>query len=279
VNDDDTPNNDDDNTSVATKMLTKLPPIMYAFGCQIQIYSIFYSVEDSRVSISSRGGVGGLMSFMPVIVAAPTCMALCFSCVGSFGVMAFPGEDIDGDVLKNLSNKGDLGQVARCLLIIAVLLAAPLIVFPARNCLQAAVTPFLKPVSDPNERTESSAEAERMNSKLTRIATTVVVCTISGSLAISQVDFLSLLSILGAFVASPLMIVLPGVALIKLLLIGDDDEEEDDREKGLLTIPKEYFGKHELGPRFKVFAAFIGMWCIVVGLIVFGTNLATDVFA
>jgi len=269
ASDDDTSGDERDTFSLK-KMATSLPPIIYAFGCQIQIFSIFYSVEDSRASISSRGGVGGLVSFLPVIIGACTLMIICFGCVGFFGVLSFPGKKIDGDVLNMLNDKGkNLGHAARGLLVFAVMLAAALIVFPARNCLFSTFMHMLEKEGVGGEETASSPREQTI-----RCLMTFLVCAISSTLAISQISFLSLLTILGAFVAAPLMIVLPGVALLKLLLLEDNEDEEDrnDREKGLLAVDI-YSDKHKLSSKFRIFSVFIASWCVVVGCVVFGANL------
>ena len=100
------------------------------------------------------GGMGGggaddrsdggdaIAYFTPVVVGSCVLMMVLFSLCGLFGVLAFPGEgrEIAGDVLSVLARKGTLGNIARGVLVLACVLSAPLLVHPARSCIDELVT-------------------------------------------------------------------------------------------------------------------------------------------
>eukprot|EP00939_MAST-03C_sp_MAST-3C-sp1_P003929 g3929.t1 len=164
-----------------------LPVILYSFGCQFQIIDIYYSF-----------GRGGVSTFTPVICIAVSLMFCLFSVCGVFGVAAFAdqgNDDIDGDVLKVLGKKGHLGKVSSIVLVGACVLAAPLIVLPARSSL-------LSLLSTP------STAVER------RIAATCLIVSVATALAVSRVKFLVVIGGMGAFLCSPLFFVLPGCGLL-----------------------------------------------------------------
>ena len=119
------PGSDDSSGSEIIATGLALPPILYAFGCQIQIFDVYSSV-------SKREGIDRLKDFLFCILSAIIGMTLTFTAVGFFGVMAFPDKDIKGDVLQMLVNKGLLGSVARGGLVFAIGLSAPLIVHPTK---------------------------------------------------------------------------------------------------------------------------------------------------
>ena len=57
---------------------------------------------------------------------------------------------------------------------------------------------------------------------------TLTVVAMSTSLALSGVDFLYAVSIMGAFIASPLFFILPGVACVKMLAATHAANHLDD---------------------------------------------------
>lgn len=107
-------------------------PVIYAFGCQFQVFDIYASVVGDVEHSNPNAGMHGIVHFVPVLLGAVAMMTLTFSLTGVFGVLTFPGQDIAGDVLTMLDSKGVLGNVARGVLVLACVLAAPLIVHPAR---------------------------------------------------------------------------------------------------------------------------------------------------
>ena len=124
------PNGD---SPVASKMGSALPILLYAFGCQFQMFDIYQSWKDD-------GGDGAVSLFLPVIIAAVLLMTVLFSIVGVFGVYSFPDEQtISGDVLQMLARKGQLGAVARVLLVIAVCVASPIVIIIARSSLASSL--------------------------------------------------------------------------------------------------------------------------------------------
>jgi amino acid permease len=181
------------------------PVILFAFGCQFQLIDIYRGVEAARVqskhTTASLAVRTGSSHFVPVIVAACSSMLVLFALTGVFGVLAFPGQVIEGDILTMLASKGALGDVSRGLLIVACILAAPLLVHCARSCISSIVVYFFgthRPV-------------------LRNRAMTVAVTLLALTIALSGVDFLVGVSAMGAFLCPPLFYLLPGGALLRLV--------------------------------------------------------------
>ena len=169
---------------------TAVPVILYAFGCQIQIFDIYDSVGQKRTP-------RGIHHFVPVMAAAVLLMVVLFSLVGVFGYFAFRGTHIHGDVLKNLQSKGTLGNVARGMLVLACILAAPLIVHPTQVCLGASIEALVLP-------------RPLRSFTFGRLMLTFGIVGSAVGLALSGIKFLVVVGALGAFICSPLFFILPG---------------------------------------------------------------------
>ena len=180
-----------------TQIGTAVPVILYAFGCQIQVFDIYESV-------GKKGTKNGVVHFIPVLIAAVSLMVVLFSATGIFGVYSFPDSDISGDVLQTLAKKGLLGKIARGVLVLACVLAAPLIIHPTRTCLASFVQVFQN----------MDSEHDKEMSNFARIVLTIIVVGSSTTLAISGINFLVVVGALGAFIASPLFFVIPGLMLL-----------------------------------------------------------------
>ena len=190
-----------------------------------------------------------------------------------------------------LEQKGTLGAVARATLVVAITLSAPLIALPARNCILSAAIYLFTGEADSGSssdddftltKEELCSEFERKNKKWRNASTTFCV-SCSCVLAISGVKFGTLLNVLGAFVAAPLMIILPAVALLKKLTMSEKQFEEEEDEK----IQKHYekllgessngrtisTSKHSLTESVRLGMIFISAVCVFVGFITFGVNL------
>ena len=117
-------------TDIASALSKSLPVILYAFGCQFQLIDIFLSLEGQRrqlrrqvhdrisehntianlndLSFVCRSmaeseadderdpAAGSMAYFSPVAFSAVAAMFVLFAIVGVFGVLAFPGQDIQG---------------------------------------------------------------------------------------------------------------------------------------------------------------------------------------
>ena len=182
-----------------TQIGTAVPVILYAFGCQIQVFDIYESV-------GKKGTKNGVVHFIPVLIAAVSLMVVLFSATGIFGVYSFPDSDISGDVLQTLAKKGLLGKIARGVLVLACVLAAPLIIHPTRTCLASFMQVF--------HSTNMDSEHDKEMSNFARIVLTIIVVGSSTTLAISGINFLVVVGALGAFIASPLFFVIPGLMLL-----------------------------------------------------------------
>jgi amino acid permease len=273
------PGSDDSSGSEIIATGLALPPILYAFGCQIQIFDVYSSV-------SKREGIDRLEDFLFCILSAIIGMTLTFTAVGFFGVMAFPDKDIKGDVLQMLVNKGLLGSVARGGLVFAIGLSAPLIVHPTK-LMFSNVYRFLfrgkdnvpEFVSDTGESPEAEdvkyCGRECCNTENVLITLTVVA--MSTSLAVSGVDFLYAVSIMGAFIASPLFFILPGVACVKMLAAThaanhlDNETISQFNDNGRALLPAVDGRDSEAGSSRKLsaccrrFSFAISLWLITIG--------------
>jgi amino acid permease len=227
----------DDKAAYAAALGSALPVLLYSFGCQFQVFDIFASVMQGR----PQGG--GVAFFVPSVLGAVLAMTLLFSIVGIFGVFAFPGQAISGNILQILPHKGTLGAIAQAVLVVALCAAAPLIVHPARACLMGAVMPrFLSASSSPSavvatetdqiegiekeeeEEEEDKVVGEGMSTRSRppsfrqRVLLTTAIVAVAAGLAVSRIDFLVIVEAMGSFLCSPLFFIAPGVSLMRTAL-------------------------------------------------------------
>mmetsp|Transcript_6619 Transcript_6619/g.17202 ORF Transcript_6619/g.17202 Transcript_6619/m.17202 type:complete len:472 (-) Transcript_6619:698-2113(-) len=178
-----------------------LPVVVYAFGCQFQLLDIVLSFGG--------GAAPGLRRLVPVIAAAVTMMIAAFSLTGVFGVLAFPGQEIAGDVLTMLETKGPLGNAARGLLVVACTLSCPLLLHTARMSAASFARGCSRRRRLPRPSDNEACEVLRVR----LFGAFLVSC--STALALSGLDFLLVVGAMGAFLCAPLFYVLPGVALLR----------------------------------------------------------------
>ena len=181
--------------------------------------------------------------FLPVIIGAVLLMTVLFSIVGVFGVYSFPDEQtISGDVLQMLARKGPLGAVARVLLVIAVCVASPIIIIIARSSLASGLgivgsgghigdgqqldrdngdshqlchDGVGQQLSDDGHQLSANADSQQLSAKQ-RVGMTLAITCVATSLALARVDFLIVIGAMGAFFCSPLLYIVPGVALLRM---------------------------------------------------------------
>jgi hypothetical protein len=195
-------------SSEGVAALVVFPAVLYGFGCQIQIIDIYRGTAQGP-----RPGAGGarLRNFLPVVASSCSAMLLLFSAVGVFGVLCFPGQKIPGDVLTLMSRKGQLGQVAKVVLVVAVVSAAPLIVYPARAMLRRSVSQVLCSSGS------ADVDVDGCVGRFAHILWTASIVAASASVALSGVDFMLATGAMGAFLGAPLFFVVPGACLIVLV--------------------------------------------------------------
>ena len=270
---------------------TAVPVILYAFGCQIQIFSIYESVGQKKMP-------GGVRHFVPVLVGAVALMVVLFSLVGVFGYYTFEGAQIDGDVLKSLMTKGTLGNVARGMLVLACLLAAPLIVNPTLACFAPTFNSISAAASSASSASSSSSSsssssASSSSSSVRRWERPLLVFIVVGlavTLALSGINFLVVVGALGAFICSPLFFILPGGMLLhamkfgcyndgqqassastlnQMLLVKEEEEEDEDENK---DEEDDSVGKLQvllLSRRERCGAIAMGLWLFIMGVLTF----------
>jgi amino acid permease len=238
------------------------PVILFAFGCQFQLIDIYRGVEASRLQSEHATSLGvsrGSSHFFPVVLAACSSMLVLFALTGVFGVLAFPGQDIAGDILTMLASKGVLGNVARGLLIVACILAAPLLVHCARSCISTIVVHFFG--------TQQPVLRNRLM--------TVAVVLLALLIALSGVDFLVGVSAMGAFLCPPLFYLLPGGALLRLVWLTRHRSAAglaDSGDSALLSSMSDE-GSRRHDDRLTTTSA-ISMGLLAVSLIVTGAGTA-----
>ena len=206
----------------------------------------------------------GISYFLPVILGSVSSMIMLFGLVGVCGLLAFPGQDIDGDVLTMLGDKGMLGTLARALLAFAVFLASPLLVHPARGCVTSLVVHFFgdsRPV-------------------LRNTVLTVGIVFVAAAIALSGLDFLIVVSAMGAFLCSPLFFLLPAAALLWIIwgwdgTIQTDISAEAAMNSDLLGNDQQHlYNKNDsnlsnLSAQGRIIATGLAVWLILVGISVF----------
>ena len=242
---------------------TAVPIILYAFGCQIQIFDIYDSVGKKRKR-------GGLRYFVPVLMGAVSLMVVLFSLVGVFGYFAFPDQKISGDVLKSLMTKGALGNVARGMLVLACVFAAPLIVNPVLVCF----TPVLQLMLGYEESPRKDEHAQTTFQKWRYLLIFMIVGS-AASLALSVIHFLVVVGALGAFIASPLFFILPGGMLLYSMQGNQSNRNDNGVNLTLLDdgSMEEPSDRLELSKKEKCGAMFMGLWLVVIGVLTFVLSL------
>lgn len=162
---------------------TPLPAIMYAFGCQFQVIDIFRATTVAAPP-DRRHGSRALAYFVPVALAATASQATLFTSAGCFGLLAFPGQNITGDMLGMLSEKGTAGEVARWSIVLALICAAPLLVQPTKALTRPMVVEFTRACGAQN-----APQGWKFNAALT-----LAIMAIATGLALSSLPFLLLVS-------------------------------------------------------------------------------------
>jgi amino acid permease len=114
----------------SSNLVSFAPVIVFAFGCQVQVTPIYWSLPSRERSVSR---------FVPLFSAAVFSAFAVFVAMGTFGVLAFPSRKFDsGDVLLNFDPKSTTAIVGRLALTVSLSLMSPLLVFPARDSIKAA---------------------------------------------------------------------------------------------------------------------------------------------
>jgi amino acid permease len=108
-----------------TGVLRAWPMIVFSFGCQAQVISIF---EDLPVPESKRT-VGRFMTIVWAACSANTALVVF---TGLFGVLAFPYQHLQGDVLKMLPPDSPEATISRACLSLSLVFMSPLLVWPIR---------------------------------------------------------------------------------------------------------------------------------------------------
>ena len=133
--------------------------------------------------------------------------------------------------------------------------------------------------SDTGESIEAGGvkDSEKGCCNTGNVLITLTVVAMSTSLALSGVDFLYAVSIMGAFIASPLFFILPGVACVKMLAATHagnhlDDERItrfNDNSSALLSAfdkrESEAGSSRKLSACCRRFSFAISLWLITIG--------------
>ena len=218
-----------------------------------------------------------------------------FSIVGIFGVFAFPGQAISGNILQILARKGTLGAIAKAVLVVALCAAAPLIVHPARACLAGAVMPRPPAVVVATDAEEEDAGVVREDTNTRprppempvgedtnarpgrrsfqqRVLLTAAIVAIAAGLAVSRIDFLVVVQAMGAFLCSPLFFIAPGVSLMHTVLAKKGQRSRAELDPAGAATAGQWLmaDQQECKPtdalQSLAVTYFIAAWLIVVGL-------------
>ena len=171
-----------------------------------------------------------------------------------------------------LVGRGDLGDIARGVVVTAMLLAAPLLVNPTRHFFASV----LRYVCCQGSR-------HRTQGALFNFLLTFGVVGMSLSLALSGLNFLSIVSIMGAFLGAPLFFILPGITLVSILNINVNEDSHwllekhaahsadqmQERSSAIQTQVRlvNQRKKKWLSPCAQWTAWFMGIYLCVVGII------------
>ena len=197
---------------------------IYSFACQFQLMSIFQDLRsrlESSSSSSSSSTVATAVTasspprvrFGAVVGGAVGGMICLFGLTGIFGVLAFPGVQVSGDILKTLDTK-PLGPAVRGCLAVAIGLSGPLMIHPTREgfvrfgALIAGRTGLITP-----RRAELIAEKPPL---AIHVLLTALIVATSTTIALTFDQLMVLVSYLGAFLLCPLGLAFPAVALVLL---------------------------------------------------------------
>ena len=185
---------------------------MYSFACQFQLMAIFQDLS-SRLRESSPTASPVRARFGAVVCGAVSGMIVLFGATGVFGVLAFPGKQLDGDVLKELAYK-PIGKVVRGCLTVGIGLSGPLMVHPTREGFVrfgALVAQRLGWLSESRYETVSKRPPW-----IVHAAITAGIIAVSTTVALTFDKLMVLVGFLAAFLLIPLGLFFPAVALLIL---------------------------------------------------------------
>jgi amino acid permease len=146
------------------KFVSFAPVVIFAFGCQVQMTPIYWSLPARSRSVAE---------FVPVFSTAVFGYFILVVCVGVFGVLAFPSHKFDcGDVLLNFDPRSTSAIIGRLALTVSLSLMSPLLVFPARESMKNALFP--------GEYWQWQDESGEKQPALARVVHVLITCTILG---------------------------------------------------------------------------------------------------
>lgn len=172
-------------------VLEAVPLIVFSFGCQAQVIPLFNALPPRLQTTRS---------FMPVIVTAPALYGLMVTVVGLFGVLAFPGIKISGDVMQGFPATSVPAVTGRAALSVALTLMMPLLMWPNRD----SVTAIVK-VCFPR----------KPKSQLGHVVSTVVLLGVEFTLAVVSPGVEKVYGLLGATAGSFLFFIWPAVCVLR----------------------------------------------------------------
>lgn len=146
--------------------------------------------------------------FGGVVALATSAQLVLFALSGCFGVLAFPGEQVNGNVLISLESK-PLGALTFGALALGVCLAGPLLVFPAR----ASVATLGRLLGG---KRAAAGEPAPPLSRTAHVALTAAIVGAALTIALGFDQLMVLVSYLGAFCLCPLGLAFPAIALLCL---------------------------------------------------------------
>ena len=157
------------------------------------------------------------MHFPLVLLCATGAMLLLFCATGIFGVLAFPGVKVNGNILVSLEAKA-LGKLTYACLSVGVVLSAPLLVHPARSCL-LSLSVLLRHCASAHGQIEAHQQqpaAAATPSTLVHTLLTFGIVSIALLTALFVEKIMALIGLLGAFCICPLGLAFPALAILRL---------------------------------------------------------------
>jgi len=155
--------------------------------------------------------------FLPVAFGALTSMISLFSLVGIFGVCAFPGRTMAGDVLSMLGD-GAFGTISHIAFGFALICSAPLIVHPARASILGLLVYLmeLKNVGGERDPEERAVKEEDVDADWLHHGVTTAIIITAATIAICVRDVMAVFGLMGSFICSPLFYFFPALLLVWL---------------------------------------------------------------
>jgi len=197
-------------------ILLALPVIMFSYACHTNIFTILEEQIDQRreADFHMVNVAVGIETFVYVVI-------------GCAGYLLY-GEQVDGNVLRNLDLQNPLHILAQAALGISLCLSYPLCIYPARFTLQDMFFPgdLLPP-----EGEEEEAEAQRCGPHTILLTLLLVITSLLFAILVPSIS--ELFTLLGSTTGALIAFILPTAIYLRL---GQHTEKQQVRRKLCIVL-------------------------------------------